>query len=106
MFHVSTLCLGDVFNPLSVTFPAVTLFFAGITRLKCVCVHVLLLSIVRNSSALLTVATRPVEAVHGSVLRFPVRELQRGVQTPEAFSQGVVFVVFNQLLNTHRYRYK
>ena len=65
-----------------------------------------IVSIFKNTSGLLTVATRPVDAVHSSVLCFPVRKLQRGVQTPKAFSQGVVFVVFDQLLdtNTHTHR--
>lgn len=53
------------------------------------------------SSCVLTVATQPVDAVHSSILWFPVRKLQRCVQTPETFSQGMVFVVLNQLLDTH-----
>lgn len=43
----------------------------------------------------LTVAAGAVEAMHGGVLRLPVGELQRGVQAPEAFPQGVVLVVLD-----------
>lgn len=46
----------------------------------------------------LTVAAGAVETLHGGVLHLPVGELQRGVQTPEALSQGVVLVVLDQLL--------
>ena len=62
---------------------------------------IIIVSILSDSADVLTVATRPVEAVHSSVLWFPVRKLQCGVQTPETFSQRVVFVVLDQLLDTH-----
>lgn len=39
--------------------------------------------------------------MHGGVLRLPVGELQRGVQAPEAFPQGVVLVVLDELLDAH-----
>lgn len=53
-----------------------------------------------DCSGILTVATRPVEALHSSVLWFSIRKLQCGVQAPETFSQRVVFVILNQLLDT------
>lgn len=40
--------------------------------------------------------------MHGGVLRLPVGELQRGVQAPEAFPQGVVLVVLDELLDAQR----
>lgn len=51
----------------------------------------------------LTVAAGAVEALHAGVLGLPVRELQRGVQAPEAFSQGVVLVVLDELLDAQKY---
>lgn len=48
-----------------------------------------------NKRLPLTVTAGAVEALHGGVLGLPVRELQCGVQTPEAFSQRVVLVVLD-----------
>lgn len=53
----------------------------------------------------LTVTAGAVEALHGGVLRLPVRKLQRGVQRPKAFSQGVVLVVLDELLDTQTQRF-
>lgn len=48
-----------------------------------------------NNGISLTVAAGAVEALHAGVLGLPVGELQRCVQTPKAFSQGVVLVVLD-----------
>lgn len=48
-----------------------------------------------NKRLPLTVTAGAVESLHGGVLGLPVRELQCGVQTPEAFSQRVVLVVLD-----------
>lgn len=81
-----------VFNSL-----AIVLILFSIIRPNHYCTDIFPLFLV----SLLTVAARTVEAVYSGNLWVPVRILQCGVQAPKTFSQGVVFIVLDQLLDSH-----